>query len=91
MDEDPVASVAALVTTGLGCRLLIDRLEVALDTLLNLGCWTPEECGAVVRHFGCFAEVDRLRESPVAYFLTLENSYCQPEPAADLIATLLRP
>jgi hypothetical protein len=91
MDEDPVASVAALVTTGLGCRVLIDRLEVALDTLLDLGCWTPEECGAVVRHFGYFPELDRLRESPVAYFLTLENSYCQPEPAADLIATLLRP
>jgi hypothetical protein len=45
----------------------------------------------VVQHFGCFPKVERLRESPVAYFLTLENLYCQPEPAADQIATLLRP
>jgi hypothetical protein len=35
--------------------------------------------------------MDRLRESPVAYFLTLENLYCQLEPAADQIATLMRP
>jgi hypothetical protein len=70
---------------------LIDRLEVALDTLLNLGYRTPEECRSVVRLFGCFPEVHKLKEGPVAYFLTLENLSCQPEPAADEIATLFRP
>jgi hypothetical protein len=91
MDEDPIASAAVLQTTGLGCRLLIDRLEGALDTLLNLGYWSPEEIRDVVRLFGCFPELERLRESPVAYFLTLENLSCQPEPADEAIAALLRP
>jgi hypothetical protein len=90
--DDPPAAVAGLETTGAGCRKLIDGLERAATALLTLGYLRPGACSLLVRLFGCFPEVERLRDSVLAYSLTLENLYCQPgSAAADQIATLLRP
>jgi hypothetical protein len=89
--DDPPAAVEALETTGAGCCKLIEGLERAASALLTVGYLRPGACGTLVRLFGCFPEVPRLRDSVLAYELTLDNLYCQPAGAVDQIATLLKP
>jgi hypothetical protein len=91
LSDDPVAAVAGLETTSLGCLRLIEDLERALNALQVQGYWRPGACGMVVRLFGFYPEITRLRESALAYRITLDNLYCQPGGAADEIAMLNRP
>ena len=91
LSDDPIAAVAGLENTCQGCARLIAELERALGALLAQGYWRPGACGMVVRLFGAFPEVHRLRESTLAYRITLDNLHCQPGGAPGELATLLRP
>jgi hypothetical protein len=91
LTDDPIAAVAGLENTCQGCARLIAELERALEALLAQGYWRPGACGMVVRLFGAFPEVHRLRESTLAYRITVDNLHCQPGGAHGEIATLRRP
>src|SRR3954470_7195982 len=88
--DDP-AAVAALMSTGAGCRALLGRWGRFRRLLEAQGYWRPGACAEAVRLLGVVPELDRLKEDERAYLMMVCNLRCQPGDTCDQVALLGRP
>ena len=89
--SQPNVAIAALMTTGLGCRAILDRWGRYGRALRAQGCWRPGTCAEAIRLLGIVPEVDTIKQDRRAYLLMYCNLRCQPGDSAEQLAELARP
>ena len=93
LPTQPAAALAALKSTGHGCRFVLQSLRDLGDMLARDGSWPMELAGAVVNLFGAESGIDQLGRNETAYRIFLSNLHCLPQTpeTADLITKLSAP